>query len=125
MKSKMTFVLALFTALAFASVAENPKPVKKTDAHGTPEGVQDLKIGERALDFSLPGIDGRTHTLAEYKDACKSAANSASAWTRRAISISATRTSSAKSTASLGPSDSSASAIGRAPAFPWHSTATT
>lgn len=32
------------------------------------EGVADLKIGDAAPDFSLPGIDGKTHTLAEYKD---------------------------------------------------------
>ncbi len=33
------------------------------------DGVHDLQIGEAAPDFSLPGIDGRTHTLATYKDA--------------------------------------------------------
>lgn len=32
------------------------------------DGVVDLKIGSAAPDFSLPGIDGRTHTLSEYKD---------------------------------------------------------
>lgn len=31
--------------------------------------IADLKIGAQAPDFSLPGIDGKTHTLAEYKDA--------------------------------------------------------
>ena len=31
------------------------------------DGVQDLKIGDAAPDFSLPGIDGKTHRLAEYK----------------------------------------------------------
>ena len=33
------------------------------------DGVRDLQIGEVAPDFSLPGIDGKTHTLADYKDA--------------------------------------------------------
>ena len=28
-----------------------------------------LKIGDQAPDFSLPGIDGKTHALAEYRDA--------------------------------------------------------
>jgi len=28
--------------------------------------VANLKIGDKALDFSLPGIDGQTHKLAEY-----------------------------------------------------------
>ncbi len=32
------------------------------------EGVADLKIGDPAPDFSLPGIDGKTHTLADYQD---------------------------------------------------------
>jgi peroxiredoxin len=49
----LTFV-ALVTA-AFAAPAE--------------EGVRDLQIGEAAPDFSLPGIDGKTHTLADYKNA--------------------------------------------------------
>src|SRR3954463_11243487 len=34
-----------------------------------PAGVADLKIGDTAPEFSLPGIDGRTHALAEYKSA--------------------------------------------------------
>ncbi len=33
-----------------------------------PSDIHDLKIGEAAPDFSLPGIDGKTHTLAEYKE---------------------------------------------------------
>lgn len=33
------------------------------------EGVADLKIGDPAPDFSLLGIDDKTHTLANYKDA--------------------------------------------------------
>jgi len=31
-----------------------------------PEGFKTLKIGDAAPDFSLPGIDGKTHTLGEY-----------------------------------------------------------
>ena len=31
------------------------------------EGVHDLPIGAAAPDFALPGIDGKTHRLAEYK----------------------------------------------------------
>jgi peroxiredoxin len=33
------------------------------------DALQDLKIGDPAPEFSLPGIDGKTHTLAEYHDA--------------------------------------------------------
>ena len=32
------------------------------------EGVADLPIGAPAPDFSLPGIDGKTHKLGEYND---------------------------------------------------------
>src|SRR4026207_1459318 len=32
------------------------------------DGIRDLKIGDPAPDFALPGIDGKTHRLAEYKD---------------------------------------------------------
>jgi peroxiredoxin len=34
-----------------------------------PAGLADLKIGDSAPEFSLPGIDGKTHQLAEYKGA--------------------------------------------------------
>lgn len=30
------------------------------------QGAVDLKVGDPAPAFSLPGSDGRTHTLAEY-----------------------------------------------------------
>src|SRR5438874_13144303 len=33
------------------------------------EMIHDLKIGDPAPDFALPGIDGKRHTLAEYKKA--------------------------------------------------------
>jgi peroxiredoxin len=40
-----------------------------TFAHAAPDGIQDLKIGDPAPEFALPGIDDKTHTLADYKDA--------------------------------------------------------
>jgi peroxiredoxin len=39
---------------------------KPADSHAD---IHDLKIGDAAPDFSLPGIDGKTHTLATHKDA--------------------------------------------------------
>jgi len=43
--------------------------VSAVSAASVEEGVHDLQIGEAAPDFSLKGIDGKTHTLAEYKGA--------------------------------------------------------
>lgn len=77
--------LAIFLLLLAASLALSPShaadpapspvaseakavPVKKIDAHALPEGAHELNIGDAAPDFSLPGIDGKTHTLADYKD---------------------------------------------------------
>ncbi len=48
----IALALLMFTGSAFAE-----------------DGLRDLAIGEVAPGFSLPGIDGRTHTLADYKDA--------------------------------------------------------
>ncbi len=62
----MTFARAVFfavTALCLASYGQEPRL--------TPHVSQEhpiLPIGSPAPDFSLPGIDGKVHTLAEYKD---------------------------------------------------------
>ena len=69
MKTKLILAAALLATFAFASAAENPKPAKKADSHGTPDGFHDLKVGEWAPDFSLPGIDGATHKLSDYHGA--------------------------------------------------------
>lgn len=54
-------------APAFSERAE--KPAHKA-GHNVPiEGLHELHIGDAAPDFSLPGIDGRTHTLADYQGA--------------------------------------------------------
>jgi peroxiredoxin len=51
----LSFALLALTVVTFTAQAE--------------EGVADLQIGDPAPDFSLPGIDGKTHTLADYKGA--------------------------------------------------------
>ena len=43
--------------------------VVPTWAADQPIGLGDLKIGDAAPDFALPGIDGKTHTLADYQGA--------------------------------------------------------
>ena len=56
-------VFLTLTALCLASYGQEPRL--------TPHVTQEhpiLPIGSPAPDFSLPGIDGKVHTLAEYKD---------------------------------------------------------
>ena len=48
------FLLVLICTFKMAVAQENPHPI--------------LPIGSPAPDFSLPGIDGKTHSLADYKD---------------------------------------------------------
>src|ERR1051325_10434132 len=38
-------------------------------AEGLPPDAHVLNIGDAAPDFSLPGIDGKTHSLADFKEA--------------------------------------------------------
>jgi peroxiredoxin Q/BCP len=54
--TKLLLVSAICAGLAAASVGgqQPPAPVE-------------LKVGDQAPDFSLPGSDGRTHRLSEYK----------------------------------------------------------
>ena len=65
MKTKLITLLGLLMAASLT--AAETKPTKKSS--GMPEDLTTLAIGEAAPDFSLPGIDGKTHTLADYKDA--------------------------------------------------------
>lgn len=51
--NRITFVLLALLGCALPALSE--------------DGLADLPIGASAPEFSLPGIDGKTHTLAEYR----------------------------------------------------------
>ncbi|HYP16628.1 MAG TPA: redoxin domain-containing protein, partial [Opitutus sp.] len=65
------YLLSAALLLAFAAcptlVAAAANPL--LDAHGNPAGFRTLALGDRAPDFKLPGIDGRTHSLADFAQA--------------------------------------------------------
>src|SRR5687767_10109716 len=56
-----------FFALTFAATSAAEDSAKALlDDHGNPAGFRTLAIGDAAPDFALPGIDGRTHRLADF-----------------------------------------------------------
>ena len=67
MKKPSRLATLLLCSFAMVCVAELGKSTEKPAPHGQPEGVQDLKIGDPAPDFNLLGIDGKRHTLADYR----------------------------------------------------------
>jgi hypothetical protein len=50
-------------AIAAASAWQGQQPPAQT----TPQYSADLKVGDLAPDFSLPGSDGKTHKLSDYR----------------------------------------------------------
>jgi thiol-disulfide isomerase/thioredoxin len=58
--------IALALALVLGRLQGADAPI--TTDHGLPPDFHPLKIGDAAPDFSLPGIDGRTYSLASFKD---------------------------------------------------------
>jgi peroxiredoxin len=61
---------AMFALLAVAGVAGLGRPglAERVEAQGKPAPPAPLAIGADAPDFSLPGVDGKTYTLASFKD---------------------------------------------------------
>ena len=58
----------LLGSLSLGWAAETAKPVAEAPSASAVQ-VETLRLGDPAPEFSLPGIDGRTHTLADYQDA--------------------------------------------------------
>ena len=72
--SRYCAVMFAISALMLSSgvqAADKPEPTSKPKAKKYPAypQVTGLNIGDPAPDFKLSGVDGKTHTLAEYKDA--------------------------------------------------------
>ncbi|MDP6634193.1 MAG: thioredoxin family protein [Phycisphaerae bacterium] len=64
-----TFALIAPSARAADKPDPEPTTQPKPKAYPPYPKVIGLGIGDAAPDFKLPGVDGKTHTLAEYKDA--------------------------------------------------------
>lgn len=78
MSRSSLFLLAAAAILActFATAAGADAPARpalkgsgEDLENGLPPEIRRLAIGDAAPDFELPGIDGRTYTLADFKDA--------------------------------------------------------
>ena len=55
-------------SLGLASVAaQSPAPAPAQAPAAPPQYSADPKVGDPAPAFSLPGSDGKTHSLSEYK----------------------------------------------------------
>lgn len=57
-------------ALGVAAVAaqgQAPAPATAQAPQAPPQYSADLKVGDPAPAFSLPGSDGKTHSLSDYK----------------------------------------------------------
>src|SRR5687767_14121590 len=59
----------MFAAAAVAVAQEKKAAPAKKSSSGLPPDARELKLGDAAPDFRLLGIDGKMHTLADYKAA--------------------------------------------------------
>ena len=54
-------------ALAAAASAQGQPPQTPQQPSAPPQYSADLKVGDMAPDFSLPGSDGKVHKLSDYR----------------------------------------------------------
>ena len=60
--------LSMIACLGMATLAaQGQTPAPATAPAPAPQYSADLKVGDMAPAFSLPGSDGKTHSLSEYK----------------------------------------------------------
>jgi hypothetical protein len=55
------------TAIGVATSALGQTPQKPEQPATPPQYSATLNVGDRAPDFKLPGSDGKTHSLSDYK----------------------------------------------------------
>jgi peroxiredoxin len=60
---------AFFACWACSALAADPSAPGRLDSSGHPPDKRTLAIGDAAPDFALPGVDGRTHRLADFSGA--------------------------------------------------------
>jgi peroxiredoxin len=66
----LVFILAVTAALSFGQESrKRGGRAGRTDDLDLPADAHQLKIGDAAPDFSLRGVDGKTYTLADFRDA--------------------------------------------------------
>ena len=63
------FVAVALLAGSLVSAQDGGKRGMRAADAGLPPDAHELKIGDAAPDFALRGVDGKTHTLADFKDA--------------------------------------------------------
>jgi peroxiredoxin Q/BCP len=55
------------TAIGAAAFAQGQPPPQPPAQQPPPQYSAQLNVGDRAPDFKLPGSDGKTHSLSDYK----------------------------------------------------------